>query len=1292
MAQSHATHASRPNPIRRLYALIVAAAMLITLPAGAMTAVAADPISGVGEVSGSHLKLTLTRTDELGDSPAVGSRLTYTLKYENLTSSQFTAYPTASTLTNVAENQATNKPYPICRYTLGAKATGECKTNGTNNFATHVVTEADKTNGFTPSATVVATTNANNATGDNVLETLTVTGDTIYKPAETNKNTHLKLTLERTDSLGDSVSVGARLTYKVKYENLTDSAFTAYPKSSNLSGVVPACRWRNLGAKATQECSGDGKAYHDVTETDKANGGFTPTVTFVASTDDDGTQVLETVTATAPKVTVTTPDPDAKYISVTTERVDTLGENLEVGQKVRYKFDYKKLTDRDVTVFPKESNLTNTDVTAQNNCRITSFGSSDTFSCNNENLGYHVITAEDVIAGSFTPTTLFQATTDRNGGTVLQDNIVVTGTPVTIKTPAKDAASTPTERKDGETVELAAARKFGSESYRIPALAEGKNGRILAAWDLRPLAGDAPQPNSIVQRYSDDGGKSWSDIKYVAQGRNATNKYGYSDPSYVVDRETGTIFLFFVKSYDAGFAASQLGTDPAARGVLQAAVTKSTDNGETWSEPKIITDQVTKGHENAWRSRFATSGAGIQLKYGTHKGRLIQQFAVAPVSGNNYAVSIYSDDHGESWKVGGVISSTNMDENKVVELSDGSVMVNARPGAGKSFRKVAISKDGGETYGDVKIETQLPDPNNNGHITRAYPNAPEGSAKAKILLYSAPNNNKSRDNGTVRISFDDGQTWSGTVATGADGYSTVDTKLFKSGNTGYSVIVALSDEAGGGYGLFYESDWQNNGVDSYHMVYTRLSLDWLGYMTATANGSGTVKQGVTTTTVPVSVTNDGQTDYTEATVTPTGLPEGWSAQPATVGALAKGETKTVNVTVTVPETAKSGDVATATLKLTGKYAQSTDTLKSFDEGKLTVTVTDPDPTPEPTITGITAATSQKEYTVGDTFKPETVTVAAAMSDGTSQALGSDEYTLSAKDAAGNTVDLTKAFAAAGTVTVTATLKADTALAASFTVTVNEKSEPEPEVTIKSIAASTSQTEFTVGDTFKPEAVTVTATMSDGTTKALTADEYALSAKDAAGTVVDLTKPFAAAGTVTVTATLKADAALAASFTVTVNEKSEPGPGPQPTVTIKSIVATTTQTKAKVGDKFDAGAVTVVANLSDGTTRTLKAGEYTLSAKDAAGNVVDLTKPFAAAGTVTVTATLANVKAALSSSFSIAVSAKDTPESPKPAPTPTTPKPTPGLSKTGASVAGVAAAFALLAVAGGAVVALRRRRA
>ncbi len=259
---------------------------------------------------------------------------------------------------------------------------------------------------------------------------------------------------------------------------------------------------------------------------------------------------------------------------------------------------------------------------------------------------------------------------------------------------------------------LAADRTPANFFYRIPALAHLGNGVVVSAWDARPgSSADSPNPNSIVQRRSTDGGRTWGPMTTIAAGfagDATTGKYGYSDPSYVVDHVAGKVFAFFVFSKDVGFAASQFGNDDADRNVISAAVVESTDAGLTWSTPRLITNVVKPGTSKTnpqpgdVRSMFASSGEGIQLRYGAHAGRLVQQYAgyVRQANGTDIiqSWSAYSDDHGATWQKG-VPVGTAMDENKTVELSDGRVMLNSRDSSNGHFRKVAISTDGGHSYG-----------------------------------------------------------------------------------------------------------------------------------------------------------------------------------------------------------------------------------------------------------------------------------------------------------------------------------------------------------------------------------------------------------------------------------------------------------------------------------------------------------------------------------------------------------------------------------------------------------------
>ena len=507
------------------------------------------------------------------------------------------------------------------------------------------------------------------------------------------------------------------------------------------------------------------------------------------ATPESDTQPSDAATASASEAT---PAP----ITVTATRTDKLGDKVYVGDTLTYTFTYTNQTDGALTVFPKESNLSGVLTTGAPNCRWHNLSAHTTKQCTSAT---HTVTEADLAAGSFTPTSAWAATRDRNGNDVIAGGISANAEAVTVlpgsRAPEPDPVETSKDYAIGEVARLASPGVAGFKCHRIPALTTATNGWIIAAWDGRPeTCQDAPQANSIVYRISKDGGKSWTPIQIALAGTPGANKVGFSDPSFVVDRTTGTIFLFSVKSFDAGLFQSQLGTDPTARNILHAHVVESHDNGQTWVNPRTITDQVTAGYEGQWFTRFASSGEGIQLRYGAHAGRLIQQYAVANSGSTSLmAVSVYSDDHGATWKPG-TPSEGSADENKVVELSDGRLLLNSRTQGTAGQRLEAISYDGGQTWGPFRHNWDLTDPRNNASIIRAYPNAPQGSARARVLLFSNADSSSARVNGTIRVSYDDGFTWN-------------EGKVFESGDMAYSTLHALND---GTWGLLYETGGYKN--------------------------------------------------------------------------------------------------------------------------------------------------------------------------------------------------------------------------------------------------------------------------------------------------------------------------------------------------------------------------------------------------------------------------------------------------------------------------------------------------
>ncbi|MEJ1199963.1 MULTISPECIES: exo-alpha-sialidase [unclassified Streptomyces] len=437
----------------------------------------------------------------------------------------------------------------------------------------------------------------------------------------------------------------------------------------------------------------------------------------------------------------------------------------------------------------------------------------------------------------------------------------------------------------------------GSPYYRIPALTRTTKGTLIAAYDARPTLGDLPGNLGVVLRRSTDGGTTWQPQQVVR--REAAPK-GFGDPSLLVDRETGRIFVFYAASVNQGFFGSATGNDESDPDVLQADYSYSDDDGLTWKHERITAEIKNP----AWAGMFAASGEGIQLRHGTYKGRLVQQYAIRH-NGANYAVSAYSDDHGATWKTGTPVGPGG-DENKTVELSDGRVMLNNRS---KPYRTVAYSTDGGVTYTPFQQDRELPDPANNGSIARFAPDVAASHPRSSWLLFSNTATTGSRSNLTVRLSCDNGQNWP-------------IRKTVEAGSAAYSTLTPLDDGTGANsrVGLLWER------ADHRHITYSSFDLKWLGGVCAPVTATPpTALPAGQTTDVTVRVVSQNDVGLPAGTVS-LKLPQGWSAPSVTMPALQPGQGANVQIPVTVPANATAGGVAsTATYRVRGSQHSYGDT-------------------------------------------------------------------------------------------------------------------------------------------------------------------------------------------------------------------------------------------------------------------------------------------------------------------------------------------------------------------------------
>lgn len=310
----------------------------------------------------------------------------------------------------------------------------------------------------------------------------------------------------------------------------------------------------------------------------------------------------------------------------------------------------------------------------------------------------------------------------------------------------------------------------GIKIYRIPALCTAPNGDLVAACDARAWHGgdlNTKQPINISIRRSTDNGKTWTlPENSWTWTHNDVEKWAGSDPSFVVDMEAKKIFLFYNVWETKGMD-----------GIYQFWVQESSDNGKTWSKPRDISKDIAfpqwpfgnPQHKGGFI--FISSGSGIQTKDGTLLHTLVH------VGDGNALFG--SEDHGKTWKAIGTPAKCG-DECKVVELSDGSWMINSRWRGGG--RQIHVSKDRGMTW-ESRYDGTLKDPQCNAQIMRA----------GKTLLFS---NCKSggRKNLFLRASLDDGQTWN-------EGISICP------GGSAYSDITITKDKK---VGILYESAGYNS--------------------------------------------------------------------------------------------------------------------------------------------------------------------------------------------------------------------------------------------------------------------------------------------------------------------------------------------------------------------------------------------------------------------------------------------------------------------------------------------------
>ena len=327
-----------------------------------------------------------------------------------------------------------------------------------------------------------------------------------------------------------------------------------------------------------------------------------------------------------------------------------------------------------------------------------------------------------------------------------------------------------------EKTEVFPPKFNGIARYRIPGIVVTTKGTVLAYCEARKNNAKDWGEIEVHLRRSTDGGKTWLPSQHIAhtatriEGNPHTKTGGdreqtVNNPVAIVDRQTGAIEFLYCVNYARCFSM------------------RSTDDGATWSTPVDITASFEPFRKHYdWKVIATGPGHGIQMK----GGRLVVPVWLAYGAAGSHAPSaagtIFSDDHGATWKAGdiafpnaGEFRSPN--ETMLAPLSDGRVMLVARSSSKMNRKLASISADGATGWSEPKFHDQLWEPTCMASIM-AHPSG--------VLLFSNPHTLPrdkdgveipggfgKRENLSIKLSRDDGKTWpvNKTLETGRSAYS-----------------------------------------------------------------------------------------------------------------------------------------------------------------------------------------------------------------------------------------------------------------------------------------------------------------------------------------------------------------------------------------------------------------------------------------------------------------------------------------------------------------------------------------
>ena len=357
-----------------------------------------------------------------------------------------------------------------------------------------------------------------------------------------------------------------------------------------------------------------------------------------------------------------------------------------------------------------------------------------------------------------------------------------------------------------EKTDLFTANTDGFELFRIPGIVLTTKGTGLAYCEARHDARSDWGEIVVQMRRSTDGGRTWEKARQIAHmgervEGNPRKKAGgeheqtVNNPVAVVDRN-GSVHFLYELNYSRCFSM------------------RSDDDGLTWTKPVEITAAFEGFRKTCdWKVIATGPGHGIQLGSGRLMVPVWLAYGKVGDHSPSMAGTIYSDDHGRTWKAGDIAVPNegafgNPNETSIAELSDGRVLLNTRNVSKANRKLVTVSADGATGWSVPRFDEALWEPICMGSLV-ALP-------KPDTLLFACPHSLKldpmgneipgkggERKNLTLQLSRDNGNTWQVS-------------KTLEEGRSAYSDLAVAPD---GAVFCFYERDKR--------LTVARFTLGWL---------------------------------------------------------------------------------------------------------------------------------------------------------------------------------------------------------------------------------------------------------------------------------------------------------------------------------------------------------------------------------------------------------------------------------------------------------------------------------